>query len=192
MDQGGGQGSLLLHPVTVGINWIVSGIAQLEEFEQFLATAFYLPGIDFIQVADKPKQLTGGELGIQIGGIREIPADCFSLQRLVLQIETRYLNGAGSGLEQSDDYLDRSGFSCSIGAEKTEYFPGSDMKRDLINSGFLTEALDQVLGLDKSGVGVWAHGFDKVRQRIWFDYTCSLGCKASLCVHIQSPCDKFH
>ena len=52
---------------------------------------FDLLVVDLIQVADKTEQLAGRELGIKVGGIGEIAAGGFSLQRLALQIETRHL-----------------------------------------------------------------------------------------------------
>ena len=80
MEQGAGEGCFLLHAVTVGVNWVIGGICQLKEFQQLLAAAFNLLGVDFIQVADETQQFPGGELGIKIGGIREITADSLGLQ----------------------------------------------------------------------------------------------------------------
>ena len=48
MEQGGGEGCLLLHTMAVGVNWIVGNIAQLKELEQLFAAVFDLLVVDLI------------------------------------------------------------------------------------------------------------------------------------------------
>ena len=144
-----GQGGLLLHAVTVGIDRIVCRSGQVEHAQQLIDAARRLVAVEVVKIADKTEQFAPGQFGIQVGGVGHVTAGGFRQPGLCLNIIARDLDRPGGGLEQTDDHLDGGGLPGAVRTEKAEYLAAVHIKTDIIHRDLVAVAFDKIPRFDQ-------------------------------------------
>ena len=72
MDQGAGDGDLLLHAVAVAFQQVGGGIGELEQAQQFAGAVFGAVLRHAVQARHELEELPAGQFAVQVGGVGHI------------------------------------------------------------------------------------------------------------------------
>ena len=153
VDDGGGEGELLLHAVgEVGDEFFLLA-GEAHEVEQLLGALVGGGAIEAIHAADEAEVLGGGETaeeGHALGNDADVALELGGVGGEVL---AENADAAGGGCEQAGEHLDGGGFARAVGAEEAEELAGGDGEIDILNGGEIAEAAGERGRFDGQGHG---------------------------------------
>ena len=150
VDDGCGQGQLLLHAVREVGDELLGFVGEAHEFEQLFAALEGGGAIEAVHLADETEILGGGEAaeeGEALGDDADLALD---FKGVCGEVHAEHLNAAGGGCEQAGKHLDGGGLACAVGAEEPEELAGRDAEIDVLHGNEIAEAAGEPGGGDGS------------------------------------------
>jgi hypothetical protein len=125
-------------------------VGEAHEVEELFGAGSSGGGVEAVHAADEAEVLGCGEAAEESESFGDYSDLAFDFNWVGGGVEAEDLDAAGGWGEESGEHFDCGGFSCAVGAEKTEELTGSDGEIDVLNGSKLAETAGEVRG-DNSG-----------------------------------------
>ena len=156
VDQGPGQREPALHAAREFAGARIGLVREGGEIEQGGNAWAQRLGVQ-AEVAPVDQQvLRTGEVGVQGVHLADHPQLLLDPQRVARHLVSEGLDGPGVGCRESEAHADGGGFARAIGADHAQAFARGDRKREVVDHGLITVALDQIPAFKKGSLHGWA------------------------------------
>ena len=158
MDEGAGEGDLLLHAAREALAALMPVLPQLQHLQQFVGAGAGGFGLDAPQARDEFQIFQRVELVVKHGLVRQPCGDALGVDGLAARVDAEYGNLAGVGGQKPGDHPQGGRLAGAIGAEQGEKFASADAEVQPVHRDGTAKRLSQGAKFERGRFGPWVRG----------------------------------